>query len=120
MQPLATTQLMLTWLSMCSADESATIQQKWGYIAHTLAILILDITCFVASLVYCFEFFTIDFNGAAFGFLGAVGQFAVIYFLIVAIQMRHQIDDIFTSLTTIYKSSKCNLLTIRKAELLLF
>lgn len=35
-----------------------------------------------------------------------IAELGVIYFMVVAILMRHQIEGIFTSLTTIYKSSK--------------
>lgn len=35
-----------------------------------------------------------------------IGEFGMIYFMISAILMRHQTESIFTSLSTIYKSSK--------------
>lgn len=40
----------------------------------------------------------------------AVEEFGLIYFMITAIQMRQQIDGIFASLSTIYKSRKFNLI----------
>lgn len=107
MQPLPTTCLMMTWLSMCPADElTTTRQQKSGYIAYTLAVFILNVICFVASLVYCLKFFSIDFDGAAFAFMAAIGEFGLIYFMITAILMRHQIRNIFLNLSMIYKTSR--------------
>lgn len=37
-----------------------------------------------------------------------IAEFGVIYFLIIAILMRHHIDSVFKSLSVIYKSSKFN------------
>ena len=106
MKPLATTQLMMTWLSMCPADESSTKRQKMAHIAYTLAVFIINVICLAASLVFCLEHISIDFDSAIFAFMVCIGEFGLIYFMIVSIQMRHQIAEIFTGLSTIYKSSK--------------
>lgn len=108
MQPLSTTRQMMTWLGMCPADESATLRQNLSHIAHTSAILTTSSICFIASLAYCFKFISIDFDGAVFGFMAAIAEFGLIYVLTTAIGMRHQIGGVFTSLSTIYKSSKFN------------
>lgn len=106
MQPLATTQLMMAWLSMCSADESRFPRQQAGHIAHTLSVLVLIVSSFIASVAYCLKYFSINFNSATFAFMVAIGDFGLIYFMIAAIQMRQEIDSIFTSLSTIYKDRK--------------
>lgn len=106
MRPLATTQLMMTWLSMCSANESTTLLQKIVYIAHTLAVFIINLSSIATSSVYCIKYFSIDLNGAMFGIMVIIGDFGMIYFMIAAILMRHQIDGIFASSSTIYKSRK--------------
>lgn len=108
MRPLSTAHLMMTWLSMCSATESTTFLQKFGHIAHTLIVLFLNLSCSIASLVYIFKYFSTDFDGAAFAFMATIGEIGLIYFLFAAILMRQQIDGIFTSLSSIYSSSKCN------------
>lgn len=106
MRPLATNQLMMTWLSMYPADKSATPRQKQLYIAHTLVVLISNVASCVSSLVYCLKFISTDFDSATFAFMCTIGIFGVIFFMITAISMRHQIEKIFTNLTTIYKSCK--------------
>ena len=106
MQPLASMQQFMTWLSMCPANESTTLQQKRAYGAHTLAVLIVLVICLAASLAYCLEYYFIDFNGAAFALTVTIGFIGMIYTLIAGVLMRHQIVNIFTSLSTIYKSSK--------------
>lgn len=108
MQPLATSRLMLEWISSCPVDESKTTpSQKFGQIAHTLFIVMINVNCSVASALYCIKFASIDFNGSLFAFMTTVGQFGLIYFMFAAFQMRHRIGCIFTSLSIIYK--KCEL-----------
>lgn len=106
MKPLASTQLMMTWLSMCSVDESTTSRQRTGYIAHTLFVLIVNVINIVGNLAYCLKFISIEFDGAIFAFMVVIGEFGVIYFMIVGILLRQQMDSIFTSLSTIYNRSK--------------
>lgn len=95
---------------MCTADESSTERQKKAYVAHTWATLFFSVVAFLASVVYCLKYISIDFEGAMFAFMVAVGEFGMIYFMVVAIRMRHQIDNIFASLSAIYKSSEFILL----------
>lgn len=109
MQPLATTRLMMMWLSMCPADGSSKEQQRMAYVAHTWAVLFFNVINFVSSVAFCWKYFSIDFNGAMFAIMIAIGEFGLIYFMIVAILMCHQIQSIFTSLSTICKRSKFNL-----------
>lgn len=108
MRPLATTQLMMTWLSMCSADESTTIRQKRSHIAYTLAILVVNVIGCSASLVYCLKFISSDFDSSTFAFMVGIGHFGAIYFMVALILMRHQIDNIFTSLSAFYNTCKFN------------
>lgn len=108
-QPLATTHQMMTWLSMCPTAESTIHRQKPAYIAYTLVILLLNVIAFATSLTYCLKYFFIDFDGATFAFMVAIGDFGLVYFLIAGILMRQQMVKIFTSLSIIYKISKFNL-----------
>lgn len=106
MQPLETTRRMMTWLCMHPADESTTPQQKLAYVTHTLVILFFHLVSFVASFVFFVKYVSIDFNGAIFAFMIGIGELGLIYFLIAAVLMRHQIESIFSSLSTIYESSE--------------
>lgn len=106
MQPLATTRKLMMWLCMCPVDETTTRRQRIAYIAHTLAILIICVISITTGLAYCIKFISIDFDGAVFGFMAGIAEFGIIYVLIAAVQMRYQIELIFTGLLRIYKSSK--------------
>lgn len=108
MQPLTTTRQMMMWLCMCPIDEATARRQHIAYIAHTLTILIICLISITTGLAYCIEFISVDFDGAVFGFMAGIAEFGIIYVLIAAINMRHQIEPIFTGLSRIYKSSKFN------------
>lgn len=106
MQPLATIRRVMTWLSMCPPDESSTERQRKAYVVHTLAILFFCVISFIASLTFCLKYVLVDFDGSTFAFMVAIIEFGVVYFMIAAILMRHQIQGIFSSLSTIYNRSK--------------
>lgn len=106
MQPLATIRRSMMWLSMCPPDASASARQKKAYVYATFAVFALNVIGCIAPMVFCMKCISINFNGATFAFMITIAELGVIYFMIVAILMRHQIEGIFTSLTTIYKSSK--------------
>lgn len=117
MQPLSTAKLMMIWLSVDPADDLTTTPgQRFGYIVHTLVVLIMSVICFFACVAYCSKYYSIDFDGAAFGFMGAVGELWLIYFLIAALRMRQQIGNVFMGLSTIYKNSKFNFIEYSKCE----
>lgn len=106
MQPLATSKRMMTWISMCPPDESTNAQRKLAYTANTVTIAIFMAATFVSSVVFFSKFLLVDFDGAVYALLFAMGEFGVLYILTVALSMRHQIDNIYTSLACIYNSRK--------------
>lgn len=108
MQPLATTRRMMTWLSMCTADGLSNASRKMACVAFTLAISILNVMGLIASLVFSVKFFFIYFDGAVLAMMSIFGVIGAIYFLISAILMRQQIDNIFTSLSVIYNTRECD------------
>lgn len=106
MRPLATTHLLMTWLSMCPADEPISRRQKICHVANTLTALIANLIHCTAGAAYCLRYFSVDFSGAAFAVMAAIGTIGLDYSLIMAIQMREQIGDIFRDLTAIHKTRK--------------
>lgn len=112
MEPLVTVRRLMMWISMCPADKSATPQQKWAYKCFTWAVLLFNVIGLIAPLAFCLKYFSVDFNGATFAFMIVIAEFGVIYFLIVAIQMRHQIESIFKNLTIIYNNREFNRLIL--------
>lgn len=110
MQPLATSQLMLEWISSCPVDKlKTTPSQRIGQIVHTLLIVVINVNCSIASVAYCIKFASTDFNGSLNAFMIAIGQFGWIHFMFAAFRMRDQIGDIFSSLSIIYKKCVLNI-----------
>lgn len=105
-QPLAATRRLLTWLSMYPANVSATRRKKSAYICHTLAVLIISLVSITISSANCVKRISINFDGAVFAFMVTIAEFGMIYFMIITILQRHQIDCIFTDLSIIYKNSE--------------
>lgn len=116
MRALATTQQLMTWLSMYPVDESTTRRQKRIYIGYTWTISIVNVSAFCASFGYGLKKITIDFDGAVFGFMTAIAGFGIIYFMIAAMLMRERIGEIFTSLSDIYKRSKLNSISLESCN----
>lgn len=90
---------------MCSIDESMDSKQKRKCKAHAWTVLILNVISFTASLTYCVKFIQTDFESSTFAFMVAAGELGMIYISIAAYLMRHQIDEIFNGLWTIYDHS---------------
>lgn len=107
-QPLVTIQKLMTWLSIFPAGDSTAPEQKWAYLLNTLIVSIILLICLTSSWAYILKFYSTDFNGAAFAFMVTIATFGFVYMLIVVILMRHQIVNIFTNLSIIYKTRKLN------------
>lgn len=109
MQPLESARRLLTWHSMCPAtSEPSTVQRRLAYIAYTLAVFVVNVMSFCSTLAFCWKYATIDFNGSTYALMVAIGALGWIYIMTAAILMCHQIADIFATLSTIYKHSKCS------------
>lgn len=78
MQPLATTQRIMTWVSICPAGESSSARQKKAYVAHSFANLFIHLISFTLNLVFCLKNVLIDFDNATFAFMFAIGEFGLI------------------------------------------
>lgn len=113
MKPLATIHRCLIWLSVHPAEKSV---KKWQKITHTIfavCILAIQILAFVASLVFCWKFFSIDLEKCLFAFMIVAGAFGSIYMMAVAIvMMRRKVGAFFKDLTTIYDACKYSMLQI--------
>lgn len=104
-KPFKTNRLILTWLSMYPADETA---RKWKKIAHiitTLIILIITFCMISSSVAFFVRFVSVDLEEALYSLGQIIGYSMVLYMFIVGIFLRHKINAIILRLTDIYK--KC-------------
>lgn len=106
MEPLTTTKLLLTWICMCSANESTSVKNKIAYIGTASIIFALNLFCLVSNTIFFIEFVATDLNGALFAFMTIYGNFAMLYTLTNAFRLRYKINGIFESLFVICDESK--------------
>lgn len=99
---------------MCPADRSSNTLRKMAYISYTSTVLITSLVCFTASVAFCWKYFFTDFDGSMLAIMTAVQYFGLIYTFIVAILMHHKAEHIFTSLSTIYTTRKCESFDLKK------
>lgn len=107
MEPLKTTHRCLIWLCMCPAEETASRWQKFAYNTFGTIVLVAIISGFVANVVFCVRFISIDLERSMFAVMFVAAQFGVIYMALVAIFFKRQkINTIFKNLTIIYRDGK--------------
>lgn len=106
-KPLEPYRQSLILLCAHPPDESSDKRQKIVRITFTVIVLTVKTSIFIGCLIYCYEFFSIDFKRCVLAFMGAGTTFSTIYMTIVAITQRYKVAAIFEDLSTIYNSCKC-------------
>lgn len=107
MKPLGTTHRYLTWLCLCTPDESSTKWHKRFYVAFTTVISIMLLCHITANTAYCLLTLSTNLESCLFVFLCFAGEFGVAYTLFIAVvQMPRKIDKILMKLQTIYNKRK--------------
>lgn len=106
MQQLPTTKRVLVLLCMCSADGCFSKWEKSGRISFAFVIFALNLCFFGVHVASAIGFLPINYEDSLYAFIGAVGIFGVIYTMIAAFYLRHQISAIFLNLSEINKKCK--------------
>lgn len=108
METLTTNRRMLTWLSICSANET---QSKWNksiYIAFSLAAIAIEVIGFSSSLVFFLKNVSSDINAALFAFMQMIAMLGTIYAYISALVSHYKIREMIQHLVDIYVESNEN------------
>lgn len=117
MKPLETIQRLAIWLCVHPPDGSATVQQKSGYAVFASAVLIFELSFFMASMAFCWKFKSTDMEKCLFAFTLATVVFGSMYIMIRGIVvMRPKMAAIFTDLSIIYKNSKCRNFPLKREK----
>lgn len=106
MQPLATSQQVMTWLCMCPAEESTSKKRRLCYVAFSIIVSIITFAALLTSIVFFIKYLSIDFEAALYTIFQIAAESAVLNLIIVALINRQRIAAIFTELTKLYASSK--------------
>lgn len=101
MKPLASNRQLLIWLCLHPADATVNTINKMAFSALCFA---LAVSICVASLVYTKQFWSIDLNSALYAFCQFVGFSGLVYVVIAAFVLQHEIAIIFIDLSEIYKA----------------
>lgn len=99
-------QLMLTWLSLCPADEKNSKWKKCCYILFTVTMFLIELIGFICSLAYLLTYVRKDLEKALYSVFQIAATSGVIYAMTAVFFLRHKMSDIFTNLSKIYKASE--------------
>lgn len=106
MRPLATNRRMLTWLSLCPANDDTGFSMRLVHAAFTFAFISLGLAAFIASTVFCLQFVSTDFGTVLLAFWQIMAYTMVLYMFAVMLISRQKIKSTFETLSDIYRASK--------------
>lgn len=110
MNPLETSQRMLTWLSGIPPHESESTRGKIKFIVFTIS-LISNITAGVmASAIFIYQNISVDLEDTLFTLAYIVAALQILYQSIAIILLGHNLLEIFENLLTIYNESEIEIL----------
>ena len=106
MDPLPTTQRMLTWFYLLQ-DSNSTRCQKFAYITFSLFNLAFVVAHVTASLIFVWKFVAVDLERSLYAIYQFFCWSPLIYMFVAALQSRHEITALIGELTLIYNASMC-------------
>lgn len=119
MEPLPTSQKVMTWLCMCPADKSTSIKKLIHYAGYTSVTVIMSLGGLLAGIGYIVKFAKTDFGSSLYAVVQVAGYLALLNLIIFGLINRHRIASIFTELSNIYNSSKNIKLNISQNKILI-
>lgn len=105
MKALPTSQKVLTWLCMCSADASTSKMRLMCYAAFTFIVGIMGLFGLLSSLIYMIEHTSADLESSLYASFQLVAYLSMFNMIIVGITNRQRIAAIFTELSKLYTTS---------------
>lgn len=119
MKPLVTSHRYLTWLCLCTPDESSNKWHKRAYIIFTTSILIILLSHIIADTAFCLIMLPTNLQSCLFVILCIAGDFCTTYSLILGLLlMPHKIDKILKNLQTLYSTCKYSKTSRFRAEVI--
>lgn len=106
MKPLATAQVVLTWIGILSGDESTSWWKERASVIFTFFAFVSLVCGFAAGVTFIVKFISIDLESSLFGISVSLAYFSVIYVILVALLLRSQIPEIFQELSEIHAASE--------------
>lgn len=106
MKPLATNQMMLTWLCFLPAEAAVSIQQKLAYLMAFLITFGVIVACFIGCWANLLKFLQIDLEKALYAVYEVSAGFGVIFMTLAALFQRYKMNSFFKGLQMIYDERK--------------
>lgn len=108
MIPLKTNQHVLKWLCVCETDNTVSKWKKLAHISFTVLIFMSNIILIPTSIAYLLNFISVDLEQSLYALFQLSGMCGITYMMIVAFILRHEINDLFGTLTDIYHDCEYN------------
>lgn len=105
-KPLAKIQRALTWLSVCSADESASLKEKRLYMVVTFFVMASIMSILVSSSVFFIKMLSIDLEQSLYALFQMTGLIAALNIIIATLIFRHEITNAFKNISNIFEICK--------------
>lgn len=104
MNTLRTTQRIFVWLSMCSAEKSASIGKRIACYTIALTIFAINFLNTISGYMYFIKFKSTDLKGCLFAFMASSATLVVLYTMINAFRLRHKTNELFKDLSIICRN----------------
>lgn len=106
MTPLATNQLVLTWLYAFPSDKSASKWKRIAYFVFALCVFVVNVSGLIAGASFISKFMSTKLEDALFSLYHTCVSCNAVYQSIAIVILRHKLSAIFKSLEKIYHESE--------------
>lgn len=107
MKPLASLQLIFSWISMYPAAAETALWKRFVFKAFPMVLIIGNLSGLISSSVFFLKFITTDLEGCLYALFQIVGQLDMTNAVITTFASRNRIAAMFKSLEDIYDAGKC-------------
>lgn len=106
MEPLVTTQRVLTWLWVCPDTNNPSRWKKLGQFAGGQLCLIFQLLAFSAAIKFVMKFALIEVEKSLYEFMYVASHFTTALSITQAMLSKQRITGFFTKLSKIYRTGK--------------
>lgn len=102
MKPLASIQLIFSWISVYPATNETVAWKKFVFKAFPMVLIAGNLTGLISSSIFFLKFITTDLEGSLYALFQIAGQLNMTNAIVTTFVYRHRISAMFKSLADIY------------------